>query len=129
MTEELRKLAEAADGGHWYDDADLYTAIRGEHGVISEDCDRDASFISAASPAAVLAMLDRIAELEDNLASEVRRHDATGMANVGLMREADEARAAVKRLAGDGGGFRPSPFTCVKVFTLTAVVKKSLITQ
>jgi hypothetical protein len=70
-TDELRKLAEAADGGHWYDDAELYKEFR-QIGILASNADADAAFIAAASPAAVLA----------------------------LLAERDEARTAVKRLAG-----------------------------
>jgi hypothetical protein len=68
MTEELRKLAKAAassmDDELWWDAATL------ESGSLIYS--QDAAFIAAASPTAVIALLD----------------------------ERDEARAAVKRLAG-----------------------------
>ena len=47
----------------------------------------------AASPAAVLALLDRIAELEEH--SDIQHRDC-----IAFRDERDEARAAVKRLAG-----------------------------
>lgn len=95
MTDELRKLAEAALEPHdaWYGLNELSVAMSGHA----------ASFIAAASPSAVLALLDRIEELESALQNQqdefiAATRDMVTMADR-VEAERDEARAAVKRLA------------------------------
>jgi hypothetical protein len=91
MIDELRKLAEAA--------IDAYTRINldDEHFDVGSQADIDAvnAFDAATSPTAVLALIDRIEELERMKMDECdagfcRSYEA----------ERDEAREAVKRLAG-----------------------------
>lgn len=79
-TTELRRLAEAATGGTWFVDKDRIT-IRADDGEGPEDAwhiaiasegigeddegtETNAAYIAAASPAAVLALLDRLERAE-----------------------------------------------------------------
>jgi hypothetical protein len=74
-TDELRKMAEASLKAEetWHHEADLHGSLACTYGEAGNHyVKQDAAFIAAASPAAVLA----------------------------LLAERDEARAAVKRLAG-----------------------------
>lgn len=98
--DELRRLAEAAtssmDNEPWWEAETL------EDGSIIYA--GDAAFIAAASPATVLALLDRIAELEGRLAAW-NQGTASACARAmiktadDLIAERDESREAVKRLA------------------------------
>ena len=94
MTDELRKLAEAA--------IDAYTRINldDENFDVGSQADIDAvnAFDAAASPDAVLALLDRIEEL--GASNRYKYGDGYEAASIALIGERDEARAAVKRLAG-----------------------------
>jgi hypothetical protein len=65
--DELRKLAMAANIGEWYDTNSVYQAIRERLHVMTEDAARDASYIAAANPTTVLALLDRVEKLEKAL--------------------------------------------------------------
>ena len=130
-TDELRTLAQAATSS--MDDEPWWDAETLESGSFIYS--QDAAFIAAASPAAVLALLDRIKELDAEVQERILAHDITfkqAMANgeaaalaeaerdeaqaealeqarllgmgaereLKLMAERDEARRAVKRLAG-----------------------------
>ena len=97
--EEMRRRAEAASGGYWYDKGELDTALGGGLGVLGDEGERDAAFIATMSPAAVLALLDRIAELEAEVA-KLRSERDTYYGIGAVRKERDEAREAVKRLAG-----------------------------
>jgi hypothetical protein len=136
MTDDLRRLAHlclAADlesgisQGTWHE-SDMLEEADGF-------CPEDAAFIAAASPSAIIALLDRIEGLDAEVQERILAHDITfrqSMANgeaatlaeaerdeaqsealeqarllgmgaereLRLMAERDEARAAVKRLAG-----------------------------
>ena len=64
----LKRLAEAATPGPWFTETGgIYNATRGYMITPTGDSDQDrtdAAFIAAANPLAVLALLDRIDELE-----------------------------------------------------------------
>jgi hypothetical protein len=116
MTEELRTLAEICASK----DPLLENDLNFEGQSFGTGWVRDQRrFILAASPSAVLALLDRIEELEaSNRYKYGDGYEAAGIALIGerdqwrqaaelnmqdyqkMYRERDEARAAVKRLAG-----------------------------
>jgi hypothetical protein len=95
MTDELRKLAEAVIGAPemksyvWPTASNEITVCLGEE---------EAAFIAEADPAAVIALLDRIEDLEAS--NRYKYGDGYEAASIALIGERDEARAAVKRLAG-----------------------------
>ena len=102
MTDDLRKLAEAVISAR--------KALRGHVCMYEDDrlpCQStlhddmlaaNEAYIAAASPAVVLGLLDRIAELEAS--NRYKYGDGYEAAGIALVGERDEARAAVKRLAG-----------------------------
>lgn len=93
-TDELRKLAEAA--------IDAYTRINldDEHFDVGSQADIDAvnAFDAAASPAAVLALLDEIDRLKHDIDRHIQIVSSEAQMVVDAEEERDEARAAVKRL-------------------------------
>jgi len=90
---KLRQLADAATGGNWYDDSEMYKNLR-QLGVFAGNADTDAAFIAATSPTAVLALLDEVARLqEDSDARDFYQDEA-----VRLCSERDDAYARIAEL-------------------------------
>ncbi len=84
-TNELRRLAEAAQAEPWWNE-DTF----GEHHGFT---DEDMRFIAAASPATVLGLLDKIDALNAAWMDDLEM-------SLQYLRESNEAREAVKRLTG-----------------------------
>jgi hypothetical protein len=84
-TNELRRLAEAAQAEPWWNE-DTF----GEHHGFT---DEDAAFIAAASPATVLDLLDKIDAINAAWMDDLEM-------SLQYLRESNDAREAVKRLAG-----------------------------
>lgn len=91
--EKLRELAKASAQGA--DKCRYFLTVLGDSAT-QEERQRDADYMNAANPAAVLSLLDRIAKLEGALTEVVTSYRQSGVSHCISADAIDAARAALK---------------------------------
>lgn len=112
---ELKRLAEAATPGPWQTELEypiIQPAYPARGSIASALIWQDANFISAANPAAVLALIAEVERLKVDLREQKDAKLGLSWAIGEIMGECDQLKAEVERLNSDNASLRGS---CAKL--------------